>query len=257
MREPQVVRSVRVHRMSLCATGIPASGPPSPLARRSSARRAASRLCEGSTVMNALRSRCASMRARQSCVSSRAEIFLAASAAESSVTVELSKLLNDLGDEVQALFHRGGDGLVQPALVALGDLVGAQPLNQVQRVGHRFDPGGVDRLDLADQLEYPGHAAGHLPGFAWLEGDPGEAREAADLVVGKRHRLSMKWQPQEGAARGVFPFDSGATLAYYIGHLRLCCRAQKQEKASACPCSDSFAATSRTILRSTLGPQTR
>src|SRR4051812_14336981 len=116
MREPQVVRKSRVHRMSLCAIGIPVSGPALPLARCSSARRAAARLVSlsSSFEMNALISGLSfRIRSRQARVSSTEEIFLAASAAESSVTVELSRLLNDFGDEIQAPFHGRGNGLIR------------------------------------------------------------------------------------------------------------------------------------------------
>jgi len=72
---------------------------------------------------------------------------------------------------------------VEDAPVGLGGLVRAQPLDHVQGVGHRLDAGGVDRLDLADQLEDPVQAAAHFRGFPGLQGEAGEAREAPDLVV--------------------------------------------------------------------------
>src|SRR3954467_9995304 len=149
MREPQVVRKSRVHRMSLCAIGIPLSGPASPLARCSSARRAEARLLSlsSSFEMKALSSGLSfATRSRQARVSSTEEIFLAASAAESSVTVELRRLLNDFGNEVQTGLHGRRDRLVGTAPVGFGDLVGAQPLDHVQGMGHRLDAGGVDRL---------------------------------------------------------------------------------------------------------------
>src|ERR1041384_1628234 len=116
MREPQVVRKSRVHRMSLCAIGIPVSGPASPLARRSSARRAAARLrsLSSSVEMNALSSRLSlAIRSRQARVSSTEEIFLAARAGGSSGTGDKRRLLKDLGHEVQPPFHGGGNGRVR------------------------------------------------------------------------------------------------------------------------------------------------
>src|SRR4026208_444236 len=124
MREPQVVRKSRVHRMSLCAIGIRVIGPASPLARCSSARRAEARplSLSSSSEMKALSSRLSfAIRSKQARVSSTEEIFLAASAAESSVTVELRRLLNDFGDEIQPPFHCWGNGLMRLAPVGFGD----------------------------------------------------------------------------------------------------------------------------------------
>ena len=99
------------------------------------------------------------------------------------MTVELSKLLNDFGNEVEPLLDGGGDRLVELATVRFGDLVRAKPLDHVQGMGHRLDARGVDRLDLADQLQDPVQAAAHFRGFPRLQGEAGEAREAPDLVV--------------------------------------------------------------------------
>jgi len=134
--------------------------------------------------MKALSSRLSfAIRSKQARVSSTEEIFLAASAADSSVTVELRRLLNDFGDEIQPPFHCWGNGLMRLAPVGFGDLVRPQPLDHVQGVGHRLDARGVDRLDLADQLEDPVQAAAYFRGFPGLQGDAGKLREAADLVV--------------------------------------------------------------------------
>jgi hypothetical protein len=54
MREPQVVRMPAVARMSLCAIGMPISGPSSPLPIAPSAARASASARSASTVMNAL-----------------------------------------------------------------------------------------------------------------------------------------------------------------------------------------------------------
>ena len=44
-------------------------------------------------------------------------------------------------------------GAVGLAAVGLGDLVGAQPLHEVQGVGHGRDARGVHRLQLVDQAQ--------------------------------------------------------------------------------------------------------
>src|SRR5438034_4175817 len=135
MREPQVVRMARVHRMSLCAIGMPVSGWASPRALCASACFARSRAWEGSTLMKAFSAApYRSMRSRQPRASSTEEIFLAASAAPSSPSVALSKLLDDLRHEVEALFHGRGDRLIKLALAGLAHFVGAQALDHFNSV---------------------------------------------------------------------------------------------------------------------------
>ena len=109
MREPQVVRSPRVQKMSLCAIGTPVSGPPSPAAqprdRRARPRRARPRAltrdegiecalvlarCARGTAASARRSR--SARAR-SAAPARSTVFRSAAHPAS---------LDHLGNEVQA-----------------------------------------------------------------------------------------------------------------------------------------------------------
>src|SRR6185295_15106239 len=205
MREPQVVRKSRVHRMSLCAIGMPVSGPASPFARRASARLAALRLFSSSVEMKAFSCRSSfAIRSRQARVSSTDETFFTASAADNSVTVELSKLLDDFGDEVKTLFHRRGRGLVELPPVGFGDFVGAKPLNQVEGVRHRLDAGGIHRPHLPHQPQDAVQALADLPRLAGIQSDAGEAREAADLVVGKRHFFRSTAAGKAGAARGVF-----------------------------------------------------
>src|SRR5262245_7456761 len=100
--------------MSLCAIGMPVSGPASPFARRSS------------TVRKALSSRSKrAMRSRCSRVSSTEESFFAARAWESSVRVALITLLDDLGHQVQAALDRRRGRLVGLARLILARLVGA------------------------------------------------------------------------------------------------------------------------------------
>src|SRR5437870_475281 len=174
MREPQVVRMARVQKMSLCATGMPVSGPASPAfplpARRASARSAAASACGASAVIKAFSSPLwRSMRPRQARVSSTEDSFFAASAAESSRSVALSKLLDHLGHEVQSILDRRGDGLIKLALIGLAHLVRPQTLNHINRMGHRLDAGGVNCAHLVDQAEHPVQAIEHRAGFFGLE----------------------------------------------------------------------------------------
>ena len=89
MREPQVVRSPRVQKMSLCAIGMPVSGAGLPGAQTRDRRAAASASAASAlTLMKALSrpggARCAPGTAR---VSSTLETARARSAAASSATV--------------------------------------------------------------------------------------------------------------------------------------------------------------------------
>src|SRR5262245_46064297 len=115
--------------MSLKPTGTPSSGPFSPRLLRSSARLASARLRSSSTVMKAFSSPFRrAIRARNWRVSSTDETFFASSAAASSSRVLFSKLLDHFRDEIQVVLHRRSHGLIEPVLVGLGGLVGAQAL---------------------------------------------------------------------------------------------------------------------------------
>src|SRR5260370_3421405 len=122
------------------------------------------------------------MRSRQARVSSTEEIFLAASAAPSSPSVALSKLLDDLRHEVQARSHRRGYRQIKLALLPLAHFVRAQSLNEVDRMGHRFDAGRVDLAYLVDEAEHAVQAIEHRARFFGLDRDAREAREAAHVV---------------------------------------------------------------------------
>src|SRR5258706_5205552 len=184
MREPGVVRRPGVQKMSWGGIGLPVRGVAFPLERSWSALLAAGRAPASSTLMKALSSSWRAMRSRQARVSSTEEIFLAASAAESSRSVALSKLLDDLGDQIQAVFDRGRDGLIKLARVAAADFVRPQPLSHVDGVGHRLDSGGIDRAHLVDQAEHAVQAIEHRAGFLGLDRDARKAREAPHVVGG-------------------------------------------------------------------------
>src|SRR3989338_599672 len=179
--------------MSLCATGMPVSGCASPEASRSSAARACSRLFSASRVMKALRRAFSSpMRARNSCVSSTLEIFLAPSAPESSVREALSidarvresripfPSLDDLGNQIQVTLRSRGDRLKIAVPILFGDAILAQARRQVLRMGHRLDAFGVDRLHGFDQFEYVVQLALGRPGLAFAQLDAGEVGDAPD-----------------------------------------------------------------------------
>src|SRR5258708_18087080 len=168
MREPQVVRSPRGQKMSLCAIGRPVSGRAPPRDRSLSAFSAAARAPASSTLMKALSSAWRAIRARQARVSSTEEIFLAASAAESSRSVALSKLLDDLGDQIQAVFDRGRDGLIKLARVAAADFVRPQPLSHVDGVCHRLAAVGVAGPLFVAQPKYPVNPTHAQPHFLLL-----------------------------------------------------------------------------------------
>src|SRR5258706_1119761 len=108
------------------------------------------------------------MRSRQARVSSTEEIFLAASAAPSSPRVALSKLLDDLRHEVEALFHRRSDRLIKLALVCVAHRVRTETLNDFSGMRHRLDAPGLDPPHLVDRNEPAVQALHDLRRFSWL-----------------------------------------------------------------------------------------
>src|SRR5690348_15962621 len=185
MREPHVVRSARVQKMSLCAIGTPVSGPAAPCARYWSARDAAPMVSSSSTLMKLFSPPLKrAMRRRNSRASSTDETCFGASARESSVTVAFSTLLDHFGHEVQALFHRRRHRLVKRALVALANLVGPQALREVERMRHRLDARRVHGADLLDQREHAVQALEHRGLFVGPDGNACQTREASHVVGG-------------------------------------------------------------------------
>src|SRR3954469_2666995 len=199
--------------MSLCAIGMPVSGPASVRASRSSARRAAESAWSSSKEMKAFSCVLSRpMRSRQARVSSTEESFFAASRPESSRSVEFSTLLEHLRHEVQPVLNRGGDRLIWVALIRLAHLVRPQSLTEVDGVGHRLDALRIDAAHLIDQAEDPVKAIEDRMGFFRLDLDASEPRKPANVVGGKRH-----FSLDQGAAGSttVFPV---ASLAYHSDH---------------------------------------
>src|SRR5262245_26391849 len=118
------------------------------------------------------------MRARKVRVSSTLETSLRASAAESSATVASitppPRLLENLGNKVQAASDRRRDRLQRITRIVRTDRVGTQPLARslgtglaaLERVRHRLDPLCVDRAHLLEQSEHPVESLGHLAHLA-------------------------------------------------------------------------------------------
>src|SRR5262249_35011868 len=158
---------------------MPVSASAPPAARRASACFACASAPASSTVMKAFSAPFSRpMRSRQARVSSTEETFLALRATDSSVSVALSKLLDDLRQEIEVVRHGRGDGLITLVLVGLGDAVLAQPLpwgeTRLARVRHRLDAGRVDGAHLVDQSEDPVEALEHVAGLFRRDRDSGQ-----------------------------------------------------------------------------------
>jgi len=80
---------------------------------------------------------------------------------------------------------RGGDALVVVAAIGLGDLVGSQPQGQIARVGHGFDTGGVDGLELLDELEDAVELIERASGFFGREFESGQIGDPGDVGGGE------------------------------------------------------------------------
>src|ERR1700739_587557 len=193
MREPQVVRTPRVQRLSLCAIGTQASAPPPPPARARSAARAASSAAGAVTVMNALSAPwLRSIRLRHSPTSSTLEKRRARSPAASCVSElryrSLTSLLDHLGHEVQPAGGLRRVRLVLLVMVLLGDQVRAQPLRQPgEWMRHGSDVGGVARVQSADELDDPRQALQIDRDFGGAEIEARQGRDARELLACEAH----------------------------------------------------------------------
>src|SRR5882762_2926972 len=139
MREPQVVRTPWVQKMSLWAIGTPVRAPPAPAASARSAAAASASACSRVTEMKALSAAwLASILSRYARTSSTLENFLARRPAASCVSVLVC----------QSLTRASFDHHVRP-----------QALRQAgKRMRHRSDARGVGAIQGADEVENPRQA---------------------------------------------------------------------------------------------------
>src|SRR6266513_1858498 len=185
MRDPQVVRTPWVQKMSLWAIGTPVSAPAAPAASARSAAAASLRACSRVTEMNALSAAwLASIRCRYQRASSTLENFLARRPAASCVSVlvcqSLTRVsLDDPGHQVQAGGDLGRVRLIMLVAVLLGHHVRPQALRQAgKRMRHRRDVGGVGAVQGADEVEDPRQA---VLVHRELGGGEGEPRLGGDV----------------------------------------------------------------------------
>src|SRR5581483_1865219 len=205
MREPQVVRQLRVQKLSLCAMGIPVSVVPSPLAMRASAAAAWARLLSGSKVMKALSrsfvrcARCTNMR-----VSSTLDTRLPCNAEDSSTRVALiiaakraaARSLDDLGDELKTVLDLRGIGLEALALIVLGDPIFAKPKHDILGMRHGCDARGVHRPHLFDQREDVVQLMQHLCDFLRIDFDARQRRDMPDVVDRQCHGMTRSTETE-------------------------------------------------------------
>ncbi len=130
------------------------------------------------------------MRSRKSRASSTAETSLETSARPSSAT-DFSNiarpLLDNLGHEEQAVLLRRCVAHVGLAVFRRAGHVFAQPLRTSERMRHRFDPAGVHRLQLLDELEDVVELPERLHGFRVGHLDAREMSDALDVAESKSH----------------------------------------------------------------------
>src|SRR2546421_8556618 len=165
MREPQVVRTPWVQKMSWWAIGTPVSAPALPAASARSAAAASLSACSRVTEMNALSvAWLASIRARNARTSSTLENFRARRSAASCASVPVCQpltpaSLDDLGNEVQASGDLGRVRLIVLVAVLLAHHVRPQTLRQApKRMGHRGAAGGVGSIQGANEVGDPRQA---------------------------------------------------------------------------------------------------
>src|SRR5580700_664509 len=194
MREPQVVRTPRVQKMSLWAMGTPVSAPAPVPARARSAAAAAASAGSRVTDMNALRAPWArSMRASSAVTSSTLENLRALSPAASCVSVAVCRSLtpaslDDLGNEVQPGCGKRRVRLVLLVTVHLGHQVGPQTLREPRkRMRHRGNPGGGRALQGADEVDNPRQCLLVQRNFGRGEFQARQGGDACDLLACEAH----------------------------------------------------------------------
>src|SRR2546430_119455 len=160
MREPEVVRTPWVQKMSLWAIGTPVSAPALPAASARSAAAASLSACSRVTEMNALSvAWLASIRASNARTSSTLENFRARRPAASCVSVPVCQpltpaSLDDLGNEVQAGGDLGRVRLILLVAVLLAHHVRPQTLRQARkRMRHRGDVGRLRSEEHTSELQ--------------------------------------------------------------------------------------------------------
>jgi hypothetical protein len=116
---------------------------------------------------------------RQRRRSTRALAFRAVSGPASS--------LDDLGHQIQTVLHRRCALLVERMAIGFGDPVLAQRQNDVLRMRHGNDTGGVDSAHAADQFENALELGVHVGGFRRRDLDPGQMCDALHFIEGKGH----------------------------------------------------------------------
>src|SRR5690606_8291125 len=196
-----VVRQPRVTKTSLWAMGMPVSGAARPSARAASAARAWASVRSASTCRKAFSSWRAAMASSALCASSVAETRRSSKALRSSAMLANSVcrgnvmgLLDDLGHQEKAVLDGGGVGQKRVARCLrgrFGDLVLAQAQGHVldggDGVGERFHALGVHGLQLFDQAEDAVEVFEDSLLDVACELQPGQPRDARDVVFGKRH----------------------------------------------------------------------
>src|ERR1700694_4663056 len=115
MYEQAVLRTSLVQNISLIASGMPSSVPPSPLAMRASLRLAMARAASAVSRTYALRARARSMAARWASASSRALKLFFFSPARAAETVNVVRSV--IADHPRARPHEtGSSGFAEPAI---------------------------------------------------------------------------------------------------------------------------------------------
>src|SRR5580658_711958 len=194
MREPAVVRTPWVQKMSLWAMGTPVSAPPLPAARARSAAAAAASAGSRVTEMKALRLPWArSMRASSAVTSSTLENFRARSPAASCVSVLPCRSLtcpslDDLRNQVKPGRDLRRVQLVLLVAVGLGHQVRPQALRQPRkRVRHRGDVRGGGAVKGTDEVDNPRQCLLVHGNFSRGELQARQGGDACDLLACEAH----------------------------------------------------------------------
>ena len=89
--------------------------------------------------------------------------------------------VKNLGHKVKAVLHTGRILLEFVALIALGHVVGPEPLDHIHGVRHRHDVVGRCRLQLVDKIDNTGEFRDNIVNVLLFQAEPGKQCDVLDL----------------------------------------------------------------------------
>lgn len=105
--------------------------------------------------------------------------------------VSLERLLDNPGNQIEAVLDGRGTTLETLALVGFGDFVGTQTLGGVQRVGQWRDALGVDGLQAIRHLQDSAQVVHVTFGFIVVQAQASKVGGTPHVFLFKRHSVNF------------------------------------------------------------------